>query len=163
MREPLFVKLSAVERKHKQFQGTLQSVRTSRKTARLASQASQIVTQLCVIAFNRIGIGFAQRDFIPAIVIPKTGIGIEPITEIPLGFGSIINHELDSFLCALPDHYPAQKAARFSIHKRDYVNPVFLSPIKVNNSSISAFSTWSGTGAAGSFSACALAQFATLW
>ena len=159
----LFVQLPAIERKYEQFQCTLQSIRATRKTTRSACETSQVMTQFCVITFDRVGIVFALRYFIPTIVIPKTSISIEAIAEIPLCLLCIIYHELDDGLRTLPDHHPTQNAARFSINDGDYVYPVFLSPINVNNSSISAFSTFSGTGATGSFSACALVQFATLW
>src|SRR6266498_454721 len=121
------------------------------------------MTQFCIIGFNRIGIVFALRDFISAIVIPQARIGIKTITEIPFGLWSIVYHELDRCLGSLPDHDPTQNATRFSVNNSDYVDRVFLSPINVNNSSISAFSTFPGTGASGSFSAWAFAQFATLW
>ena len=86
-------------------------------------------------------------------MVPKAAIGLKAITEIPFGFGCIINHELDGFLGTLPDNHPAQNTPRFAIYDGDNVDPVFLSPIKVNSSSISAFSTVSGTGAAGNLSA----------
>jgi hypothetical protein len=47
-------------------------------------------------------------------------------------------------LSAFPDHFPAQKAARLAIYERQEVNPVFLLPMKVNNSSASASLTCPG-------------------
>ena len=82
-------------------------------------------------------------------MIPKATISLKTITEIIFGFGRIINHELDGFLSALPDNDPAQNTPCFAIYDGNDVDFVFLSPIKVNNSSISAFSTVSGTDAAG--------------
>jgi hypothetical protein len=155
----LFVQLPAIERKYEQFQCTLQSVRATRKTTQSACETSQVMTQFCVITFNRVSIVFALRYFIPTVVIPKTSISIEAIAEIPFCLLSIIYHELDDGLSTLPDHHPTQNAARFSINDGDYVYPVFLSPINVNNSSISAisaFSTFSRIGATSSFSICAL-------
>jgi len=46
IREQLLVELPAVEGKYEQFQSALQRIRTTRKAARFASQASQVVTQL---------------------------------------------------------------------------------------------------------------------
>jgi hypothetical protein len=106
-----------------------------------------------IVAFDRVGITLAFRNFISAIMIPKTTISFETIAEIVFGLGSLINHELDGFLGTFPDHNPSQNATCFAIYYRDDVDPVFLSPIKVNSSSISAFSIFSGTGAAGSRSA----------
>lgn len=82
-------------------------------------------------------------------MVPKATISLKAITEIPFGFGCIIHHELDGFLGAFPDNNPAQNTPRSAIYDGDDVDPVFLSPIKVKSSSISAFSTFSGTGAAG--------------
>ena len=65
-------------------------------------------------------------------------------------------------LSALPDHFPAQIAACLSIYDRDDVDPVFLLPIKVNNSSISAVLTSSGYGASGKLAALAFTHNETV-
>ena len=79
---------------------------------------------------------------------------IEAVHE-KLGFGCFIHHLLDRFLSSLPDHFEAQIAADEAVYDADNVDLVFLSPMKVNSSSISASLTWLGTGASGSWSACA--------
>jgi len=163
VRESLFVELPTVESKHEQFQSTLQSIRATWETTRFTCKSRQVMAQLRIITFNRVGIIFAFWNFVAAIVIPKTTISLKTITEIPFGLGCLINHELDGFLGTFPDNHPAQNTTRFAIYDGDDVDPVFLSPIKVNNSSISAFSTLSGTDATGNPSACAFAQLATLW
>ena len=94
-----------------------------------------------------------MRDFVTATVIPKTVIDFKGVTEIPFGLGSIIDYELDGFPSALPKCYSAQNAAGLAIYEGGNVDPVFFSPIKVKSSSSSAFSTFSGTGAAGKLSA----------
>jgi hypothetical protein len=71
-------------------------------------------------------------------MIPKMIVGIKSIAVIDFGLGRIIHHILDSLLGALPDHIPAEKAAGLPVYMRDDVDPLFLSPVKVNNSSISA-------------------------
>ena len=86
-------------------------------------------------------------------MIPETTIRLKTIAEIPFGLRRIIHHELDGFLGAFPDNNPAQNTTCFAVYDGDDVDSVFLSPIKVNNSSISAFSTLSGTGAVGNPSA----------
>jgi hypothetical protein len=82
-------------------------------------------------------------------MIPKTVIGIKSITVIAFRFGCFVHYILNSLLSAFPDHFPAQIAARLPIYECDEVNPVFLLPIKVNNSSASASLTFSGYGAFG--------------
>ena len=120
------------------------------------------MAQFCIIGFYGVCLGLALGDFIATEMVPERGIGIKGITEIPFGFWSIINNGLKIIPSAFPDDLPAQETARGSVYIGQEVNPVFLSPIKVKSSSSSAFSTCSGTGAGGNFSACAWAQFATL-
>lgn len=95
-------------------------------------------------------------------MIPKTVIGIKSIAEIDFGLGSIIHHILDGLLGAFPDHIPAEEAAGLPVYERDDVDPLFLSPIKVNNSSISASLISSGMGTASKFSTCAATQSETV-
>ena len=130
-------------------------MRAARKAPRRSCQARQIVTQLGVAGFHRIGIRFAFRNFIFAKVIPQAVIGIECIAVILLGFRCLVNHLLNGWLSALPDHFPAQIAARLPVYDRDDVDPVFFLPINVNNSSISAVLTSVGTGASGKLAALA--------
>ena len=111
------------------------------------------MAQFGVIAFDRVGVRLALRDFIGTPVIPQEGISIKGIAEVAFGLGRCIHHLLDGCLGALPDHLKAQKAARDPIYDRDDVDLVFLSPIKVNNSSISAALTSAGTGGSGSWAA----------
>lgn len=151
----LFLQLASIETIHKELQGCLQCFWTTRKTARAARQTSQIVAQLGVIRFDRVGIGFALGDFIHTPVIPQAIIDIKGVAIIALGLWSLIHQFLDGCLRSLPDHLIAQIAAGKPIYDRDDEDLVFLSPIKVNNSSISASLTWLGTGGSGNWAAWA--------
>ena len=111
------------------------------------------MTEFGVIGFDRISIGFALRNFISAQVIPKPLIGIKPITVVLFCFRRLVNDLLDGFLGAYPDHCPAQNTSGFAVDNGQNVDFVFLSPMKVKISSISASLTSSGTGALGSASA----------
>ena len=161
-REALFMKLAAVEAKDKQTQSTLQSIGAARKTAGTASQAGQIVTEFCVIGFHRIGICLALRGFVSAPVIPEPLIGIQAVTVIPPGLGCLIDKLLKGRLAAYPNDGPGQNTAGVAIYKRENEDSVFLSPMKVNSSSISAVFTSLGTGASGKPSATSATQFAML-
>ena len=154
-REAMLVQLAAVEAIDKKAQRTFECNGTARETARRSCQTSQVVSQLSVIAFDRVGIGFPIRYFIPAEVIPEAVISIKRIAIIAFRLGSLIHHLLDSLLSAFPDYFPAQITACLPIYAREDVDPVFLLPIKVNNSSISASFTSSGKGAAGKLAAWA--------
>jgi hypothetical protein len=149
------IELASVVAIDKQTQGTFQGIRTARKASRRSCQTCQIVAQLGVAGFHGVGIGFAFRDFISAQVIPQVIISIKGVAVIQLGFGRFVYHLLNGWLCALPDHLPAQIATRLPVYDREDVDPVFLLPIKVNNSSISAVLTASGTGASGKLAALA--------
>jgi len=83
-------------------------------------------------------------------MIPKPGILFETIAEVPLRLGRSINQFLNGFPRADPDDRPAQNTACQAVNERQDVDDVFLSPMKANNSSISASFTSSGTGAWGS-------------
>jgi len=161
-RVALLIELSAVVTVNKQAQGALQRIRTARETTRRSCQTCQVVTQLSVVSFNRVGVGFSFRNFIPAIVIPQAIIGIKCIAEILFGLGRTVNHLLNILLSALPDNFVAQIAACLPVYDRDDVDPVFLLPIKVNNSSISAVLTSSGTGVSGKLAILALTHSETV-
>lgn len=154
-RVALFVKLSPVVAVDKQPQGTFQCMRATREASRRSAQSRQVVAQLSIISFHREGIGFAFRDFISAQVIPQTVIGIKGIAEILFGLRRMVDQLLNGRLSAFPDHFPAQITAGLPIYDREDVDPVFLWPIKVNNSSISAVLTSVGTGASGMLAALA--------
>ena len=154
-RVQLLVELSPVITVDKQAQGTFQCVRATRETARRSGQTGQVVAQLGVVAFHRIGIGFAFRNFISAQVIPQAVIGIKCVTVILLGLGCIVYHLLNSWLSAFPHHFPAQITTRLPVYDCQDVDSVFLLPIKVNNSSISAVLISLGTGASGRLAALA--------
>lgn len=86
---------------------------------------------------------------IVAAVIPQPLVGVEGITEIEPGLGSQVNQPLESLMITYPDDFAAQETACLAIDQRQDVDLVFLSPIKVNNSSISACSTFLGMGVLG--------------
>ena len=161
-RVSLLIELASVETIDKQAQGTFKHIGTPREAARRSCQASQIVAQFSVVPFHRIGVGFAFRNLISAPVIPQSVIGLKCVTVILLGLRRIVNHLLNSWLSALPDDFPAQITARLAVYDRDDVDPVFLWPIKVNNSSISAALTSLGTGTSAKLAALALTHNETV-
>jgi len=136
-RVSLFIELPPVVAVDKQAQSTFQCIGTTRETARRSCQARQVVSQLGIVSFDRVGIGFAFRNFISARVIPQAVIGIEGITKVLLSLGRIVYHLLNGWLSALPYYFPTQIATRLPIYDGQDVDPVFLLPMKVNNSSIS--------------------------
>ncbi len=155
-RVQMFIKLPPVIAIDKQTQGAFQCMGTTRKAAGRSGQTRQVVTQLSVVPFHRVGIGFAFRYFISTPVIPQAIIEIKGIAEVLSGLGGGIYQLLKVWLSALPNHFPTQITACLPIYEREDVDPVFLRPIKVNNSSISAVLTSLGTGASGKLAALAL-------
>jgi hypothetical protein len=160
--KPLLIELPTIVAIDEQTDGTIKCIRTTRETTRRSSQTSQIVAQLSIPCFNREGICLALRNFISTVVIPKAIIGIKCVTVIHFSLGRLVHHILDSLLGAFPDHIPAEETAGVPIYERDDVDSVFLSPIKVNNSSISASLTSSGMGTSGKLAACAATQSETV-
>ena len=145
-RVALFIELPPVVAVDEQTQGTFKGMWATGETTRRSCQTRQVVTQFGIASFHRVGIRFAFRNFITAIVIPQAVIGIECITIVLLGLGSIIHQRLNGWLSAFPDHFPTQITARLPVYDRKDVDPVFLSPIKENISSISAVLTSEGIG-----------------
>jgi hypothetical protein len=158
----LLIQLTSVETVHEKLQGCFQRFRTTRKAARTSSQASQVMTQFGIVCFDRVGVGFPLRDFIHAPVIPQAIIGIKSIAVVAFGLRGFVDQFLNDFLRSLPNHSKAKIAASEAIYDRDDVDLVFFSPIKLNNSSISASLTWSGTGGSGSWAAWALTHRETV-
>ena len=155
IRKTLLMQLTPIETIHKELQSRLQGFRTARKTARASRQASQIMAQLSIITFDRVGLVFPLGDFIHTPVVPQAIIGIKGVAVIALGLGSLIHHLLDRFLGSLPDHFEAQIAAGEAIYDGDDEDLFFFSPMKLNNSSISASLTSAGTGGSGNWAAWA--------
>lgn len=158
----MLVKLSAVETVDEETDRTIECMGTARETARFSSQAGQVVSQLCITSLDREGLSLALGNLISAEMIPKTIIGIKSIAVINFSLGGIVHHILDSLQGAFPDHSPAKEAAGLPVYECDDVDPLFLSPIKVNSSSISASLISSGMGTASKFSACAATQSETV-
>jgi hypothetical protein len=120
------------------------------------------MAQFGIVRFNRVGVGFPLRDFIHTPVIPQAIIGIKSIAVVALGLRRFVDQFLNDVLRSLPNHSKAQVAAGEAIYDRDDVDWVFFSPMKLNNSSISASLTWSGTGGSGSWAAWALTHKETV-
>ena len=161
-RVKLLIELTSVVAVDKQAQGTFKRIGTTREASRRSCQTRQVVAQFSVVSFHRICIGFAFRNLISSPVIPQAAIGIKGVTVILLGLRRMVDHPLNIWLSALPDHFPAQITARLPVYNRDDVDPVFLLPIKVNNSSISAVFTSLGTGVSGKLAAAALTHSETV-
>lgn len=91
-------------------------------------------------------------------VVPEPLIRFKAIRVIPFGFGRLIHNLLQGVLGPDPDHGPAQNTAGGAVDQGQNVDFVFLSPMKVNNSSISASCTSFGSGAWGMASATSVTQ-----
>ena len=151
----LLIELTTVVAVDKQLQGAFERIGAARKTSRRSCQTRQVVTQFSVVPFHRVCICFAFRNFIGTKVIPQAIVYIKCITVVLLSLGCIIYQSLNGWLSTLPDHFTAQITARLSVHDGQDVDPVFLFPIKVNNSSISAVFTSLGTGTSAMLAALA--------
>ena len=84
------------------------------------------MTQFCIACFYWICIFLTIRDCVANEVIPKTTVNIKGITVIPLHFGHIVDYILNSLLCAMPNHLPAQRTACLSVYDGQDVDLVFF-------------------------------------
>ena len=105
------------------------------------------MTELSIICFNGVSICLALWNFISTQVILKPMTSVKPITVVLFRFRRLVNDTLDCFLGAYPDYCPAQNTSGFAVYNSQNVDSVFLSPMNVKISSISASLTSSGTGA----------------
>ena len=160
--EPLLMQLPAIEAVDEEFERTEQRFRAAREASRPARQAGQVMPQLRIVSFYRVRVPFACRNFVAAPVVPQPIIHIEGIRVVPAGFGGLVDQLLGMLRCAFPNHFVTQEAARAAIDERQDVDPLFFSPMKVNNSSSSASLTSSGTGGSGSAAAWALTHKETV-
>ena len=120
------------------------------------------MTEFGIIGFDGIRICLAFGNFISAKVIPKPLVGIKAITVVLFRLRRLVNNILEDFLGTHPNHRPAQNTAGFAVDNGQNVDSVFLSPMKVKSSSISASLTSSGTGACGSVSALSVTHNETV-
>ena len=95
-------------------------------------------------------------------IVDQGFIGWQRIAVVVSSLWRLIQDRLKEPLAAFAGDSPPQNAAGRSIHEGYEVDPVFLSPMNVYNSSISIVSTSSGTGAGGKRAAYALTQLAML-
>ena len=63
------------------------------------------MSKLSIIAFNRKSVGFPNRNFVSAKMIPKQRIGFKTIAIIQSGFGSLIYQALNTFQLGIIGHY----------------------------------------------------------
>jgi hypothetical protein len=68
------------------------------------------MAEFCIICFDRVGLRLGLGDFIATKMVPERSIGLESITVIPFGFGTVIDNLLKVILGAFPDDLPAQEA-----------------------------------------------------
>ena len=145
-----FGKLSLVVTIHKEFQVTHERSHPPRETSRLASQAFQVMTQISIDRFHRIGFQFVRSHFIWCAIVQRV-VRWKRIAIVLPSWGTSLQTGLQRFARSLIDRIPTQDAVSFPIHDRQDIDFVFLCPRYVNNSSSPATLGLFGTGASGSF------------
>lgn len=160
-REAAFCQLSVVVTIHKELHVFSQGLHSSRKTSGPACQAFQIMSQICIDRFNGVGFLLICPHFIRSTIIQRV-IGRKRITVVLFCLWSTFQAGLQGLRCPFCHHIPTQDTASIPINDSQDVDFVFFLPIKVYNSSNSAFLTLPGMGAWGSLAVCWLTQLATL-
>jgi hypothetical protein len=109
-------------------------------------EACEIVAQLRILAFNRIGLRFVVQRLILSAVIVDVGIRFPAIAVIVCGVRGLIHYLLQDFKRSLQGEHPADDATCRTIHCGYQVDSVFFAPTKVYNSSSSVTSLVDGCG-----------------
>ena len=126
-----------------------QGLQASGKAPRFASQPFEVMTKVSVDCFDRIGLLFVGAHFVGStiveVVISRKGIGV-----VLFGLRRSFQAALQGCAGSFEHNIPTQDTACVSVDNRQDVDFVFFLPTKVNNSSNSAFFTFSGKGACGS-------------
>jgi len=160
LREQAFDELSMVVTIDKELHVSDQGLHFSRKTSGLACQAFPIMLQIGIDRFDGVGSCLSGR-FIRSAIIQGV-IGRKRIAVVLFGLGGSLQAGLQGFRRSFRHHIPTQDTTCVSIDDGQNVDFVFFLPIKVYNSSSSAFLTLLGMGARGSLAVYWLTQLATL-
>ena len=153
MRVSLFVQLPLIECINENLDSFSQRPLTPGKTARLSCQTRQIMSQFGIVTFDRVGFTFVWHWMVDGWPIQNGLIACKKITVIGAALYGLIENILHDRSITLKANSPSQNAPCSTIYEENYVDSVFLEPIKVKSSSISTSSTSSGTGASGNSSA----------
>ena len=130
------VQLAAIVGKDKEANCCTEGLNAARETTRGACQACQIVTQVSVDAFHRIGLALA-RDALMLSRINQGFIEGKGITEIVLCRRTPVEDGLGDGFTALIGHCPADNTTCGAIYQCQQIDALFLLPMKLNNSSCS--------------------------
>ena len=126
-----------------------QGLHSSGETSRFASQSFQVVAEIGIDCFHGIGLLFIGPHFIRSPIL-KIVISWKGIAVVPFGLRRSFQASLQGFAGSFDHYIPTQDTASVSVDNGQDVDFVFFLPTKVNNSSNSAFFTFSGSGAFGS-------------
>ena len=126
-----------------------QCLHSSGKTSRLACQSFQVMPQISIDRFHRVGFLFVCPHFIGSTIVQSI-INRKGIAVILFGLRCPFQTSLHSFRSPLQNHIPTQNTASIAIDNGQDVDFVFFLLRKVYNSSNSAFLTLLGIGAFGS-------------
>ncbi len=106
------------------------------------------MAEVCIDRFDRIGLLFVGAHFIRSTIV-EIVIDWKSIGVILFGLWRSFQAGLQGFAGSFEHDIPAQDTACVSVNNGQNVDFVFFLPTKVNNSSNSAFFTFSGKGAFG--------------
>ncbi len=160
-RELTFCQLTVVIAINEEPQILDQGLHASGKATRFSSQAFQIVPQVRIDCFHRIGLLLVGTEFVRCSIVQGV-VNWKSIRVILPGLGSPFQASLQRFRGSFRDNSPTQHTASCPIHNRQEVDFVFFVPRKVNSSSSSATLGFLGSGAAGKLAVYALTQLTTL-
>lgn len=147
--ELAFEKLATVPGIDKEFDRAPQGMNAAGETARFPNKPSQVMAQFSIIGLNGVGLAFVGQGAVRTRRVDERVVGGKSIGEVLLSKRTAIQHGLERRCGALPSHIPADNAVRRAVNVGQDVDFVFLSPMKVNNSSNSFTSNVMSGGSGG--------------
>ena len=150
-RKPAFHDLSLIVTIDKQAHMLLQSLSFAGEAPWFTSQSFHVVTQISIDRFHRIGFSLVRSQLKRSTIV-QCAIHWKRIAVVLLCSQGPIQTSLHGFFGPIYDNIPTQDAVAVSIYDGQDVEPVFLLPMKVYNSSNSAVCTLSGFCSGGRFS-----------
>lgn len=127
----LFPELALIVTPDKELARPVERVDTVGETARFAAQTCQIVAQIGVPAFNRVGLAFVHHCGIGRVAIDQVAIGCKPIALVGPRLRGLVDHRLQGCYVPLQHDRPADERVRGPVQRRYDVDSLFWVPTKV--------------------------------
>ena len=131
VRKLLFDQLATIVSKDEEFDRISESFFTTGETTRFATQASEIMAQVCIRFFNRVSFAFIIHWIVNSGPVERCFVSLKIVTVVIVALNTLCQHILNFSTASFSTHSPGKNATGFSIYKGQDVNLVFFSSMKV--------------------------------